>query len=338
MSERTNIQWCDSTWNPVIGCTKVSPGCLQCYAEHSLPAMLQGIGWGDTVERHVASESTWRLPFRLAAKPWVCDGCGRPRTEDVLCQFCHESAKHRRRVFACSLSDWIDPKWTANTLARFLDTIRRTPQQDYLLLTKRPELFYDRLGDVISDSWCIKGDSDFNQRWLDGHAPPNVWVGVSVEDQERTWERIGELVNIPAAKRWLSLEPLLGPVDLELRHGCRSCNHPGNLVVAWNKHGRCSRCDGTGHEPSGIDWAVIGGESGPKARPCNVEWIRSLRDQCRAAGVPVFVKQIGSKPTADGATWAKFPGATADGVTIKHPKGGDPAEWPEDLRVREWPK
>ena len=145
------------------------------------------------------------------------------------------------------------------------------------------------------------------------------------------------MLRIPARWRGLSCEPLIGDVDLELQHGCRGCNHPGNIVVHWNQHGRCSRCDGTGHEPSGIHWLIIGGESGPKARPCNVEWIRSLAAQGKAAGVATFVKQLGALPFSEriGTDGRKL---VDHYIALNDTKGGDPSEWPDDLRVQQWPE
>jgi len=162
------------------------------------------------------------------------------------------------------------------------------------------------MADVAEESspWAILG-----RRWLAGEAPPNVWFGVSVEDQIRAAERIPILLQIPAVVRWLSLEPLLGPVDL---------TEAGSKVfAAWSK----------------LHWLVIGGESGHGARPCNVEWVRSLKDQGKHAGVPVFVKQLGANPHCD---CGELPaGGNAE---MMHPKGGDPSEWPADLRVREFPE
>ncbi len=161
--------------------------------------------------------------------------------------------------------------------------------------------------------------------------PDNVWLGVSVEDQQRADERIPLLLQVPARVRFLSVEPLLGPVDL-----C-SCN------PKWpDRHSRDCRL-------LSLDWVIIGGESGPRARPCHVEWVRSLVQQCKAAGTPCFIKQLGSKPVIGCArckdnpywgrtlsSWTRCPDCGLKGP--RDPKGGDPAEWPADLRVREFPR
>jgi protein gp37 len=144
---------------------------------------------------------------------------------------------------------------------------------------------------------------------------PNVWLGVSVEDQKTADERIPLLLKTPAAVRFVSYEPALGPVDFE----------------RWVDR----TTDG-----SGIDWLIIGGESGPGARPCDIEWIRSAVRQCKAAGVAVFMKQLGAKPGKS----IRAPDSDHSGrdywepIKLKSRKGGDPTEWPADLRVREFPK
>lgn len=323
MSEKTKIQWCDSTWNPVQGCTKISPGCAHCYAERSLPARFHGIGWGDSEPRRLASAATWRLPFRWARRSRVCDACGYADSEARYAikhcdpetgEWCQCETYHRRRVFACSLSDWLDQWWPIGILGAFLETIRATPTLDWLLLTKRVSNWEKRLR--AAAYCCHEATRNWVKDWLDGTPPPNVWFGVSVENQDRD-SRIREAVKVPAVRRWLSLEPLLGPVDVRPWL-------PPQLV-----HPLCPV-----KERGQIDWLVIGGESGPQARPCNVEWIRDLLRQGWAAGLPVFVKQLGGDPRCP------YPlGVPAWGrLRLRHPKGGDPAEWPPDLRVREWPQ
>ncbi len=150
-------------------------------------------------------------------------------------------------------------------------------------------------------SWV--GISDPNIRPL-----PNVWLGVSVEDQKTADERIGPLIETPAAIRWISYEPGLGPVDLE---------------QAAYKAGRLPESEGLG-----LDWVVVGGESGPGARPFDLRWARSIIEQCRTAGTPVFMKQLGRNPIGYNGT-APFP--------TKSKKGGEPEEWPIDIRIREFP-
>ena len=217
-----------------------------------------------------------------------------------------------------SLCDWLDDEVPIEWLAEFLQLIHDTPNLHWLLLTKRPENFESRMRAAIGRFQLLEPkDYTWIEDWVcHRNAPTNVSIIVSVENQETADKRIPELLKIPARIRGLSIEPLLGPVDLD----------PFNLPDT----------EGIQAGDSGIDWLIIGGESGPGARPCNVEWIRSLVSQGKAAGVSVFVKQLGAKPVEnandeDGCPLGKV------NILVAHSKGGDPAEWPEDLRVREFP-
>lgn len=208
----------------------------------------------------------------------------------------------RHKVFCASLADWLDPKIPARVTARLLQQIWQTEAYlDWQLLTKRPEQFgwiiaaarsfFAEIGNVSCACWL--------DDWLAGKPPSNVWVGCSAENQERLEERVPHLLRIPAKVRFLSCEPLLEPLLLP-------------DVSDLN---------------TGIHWVIVGGESGPKARPCNWVWIQLLIDQCREAKVPVFVKQFG----------ANVIGPDYSPVQLRDPKGGDMDEWPETLRVREFP-
>lgn len=153
---------------------------------------------------------------------------------------------------------------------------------------------------------------------------PNVWLGASAEDQDRLDERVPHLLRCPAAVRFLSLEPLLGPMDL---HGAfyRPRRGPGDTYKRHSKH-----C---------VDWVVVGGESGAKARPCDVGWIRSIVGQCRAAGASCFVKQLGSNPCCEHGHQGRGHCIPCGlDLPLRNRKGGDPSEWPEDLRVRQFPE
>jgi protein gp37 len=311
MAENSKIEWTTHTFNPWRGCTKVSAGCANCYADTLSKRNPKTLGvWGPNGSRVVAAESAWREPLkwnRLA-----------------------KAAGERHRVFCASLADvfedWRGPIKNAagdplfrNTLRdepwndgnndkpgayssltmsdvrmRLFETINATPNLDWLLLTKRPENHPHMLPD----------------RWLDIKWPDNVWVGVSVEDQAAADARIPHLMRAPAPVRFLSVEPLLGPIDL-----------------AWHL-----RPAGTETAPN---WVIIGGESGHGARPCNVKWVRSLVEQCKAANVACFVKQLGARP--DGLeNIVRWPdeGPTS---TLRDKKGGDINEFPADLRVRQFP-
>jgi protein gp37 len=349
MSATTNIAWCDSTWNPWHGCTKVSAGCANCYAEtmsRRNPAVL-GV-WGPGKPRVRAVPASFNAPLKWNKKPWVCARCGqtfRANESHDPCGHWTECENHRRRVFSLSLGDWLDTEVPIEWLADMLDVIRRCPDLDFLLLTKRPESWHSRLSainDLLQDQH--HGDDRFDLRcwvneWLyeqninvtgPANDYANIWLGVTVENQEQAHKRIPELLKIPAKVRFLSVEPLLEPVDL----------------IHW-----LSDFDSdNGIHSTKPDWCIVGGESGPKARPCAVEWIRSIVQQCVTHNVPCFVKQLGSNTFADRDDLNTNPKTiaytlhpcdrtrTAVFSRWHHPKGGDPAEWPADLRCQEFPK
>lgn len=312
MGAETKIQWCHHTLNPWIGCAKVSAGCSHCYAEvQTYPRVSKARGlplWGAAAARHVTSDANWREPVR-----W---------NRAAL------AAGERRRVFCASLADVFEGRDDLDAhRARLWELIEATPALDWLLLTKRPEQVMQRIP----------------ERWRGG-LPANVWVGTTVESQAMADERIPHLLSVPARVRFLSCEPLLERVNLH-RWLCKHATdqHTEQHVGPW--------CDPAGS----ISWVIIGGESGPRARPLDVSWVRDLAYQCRDADVATFVKQFG-----DHVIW-NAPLSTADywpigtriaerlddvGARIMHdgwrvrlntPAGGDPAEWPEELRVREFP-
>ena len=260
------------------------------------------------------------------------------------------------------------------------------PQHTFQVLTKRPERMWDyfaRLGErdrVLNGkgAWHAAtaqglGEAVADEEWVDGLCEPldgplpNVWLGVSVEDQARADERIPLLLQTPAAVRFLSVEPMIGAVDLRLdtaqrvqrfnattgaiRGGNehpdrRECQHgPDAHPDTPHQHydrppfscARCGHRNCEGYRPAvAIHWVIVGGESGPDARPCDVAWIRSVVQQCKAAGTACFVKQLGARPILGGAV--KTIGGFIDfAYTVRDLKGGDPQEWPPDLRVREFP-
>lgn len=307
MSETTNIEWETSTGNPWIGCTKVSPGCKNCYAaelDENRFSKTMGGGttakpishWGKGAPR-VRTKGFWKYALkwnREAGKTGCgdCDPCigGRPDQ-------CAVGAMERPRIFP-SLCDWLDEEVPIEWLADFLKLVHDTPNLDWLLLTKRPESFKGRLNAVLDAPakgiWSVgRQTAEFLCDWLEEKPPANVWIGVSVEDQKRADERIPLLLQIPAKVRFLSVEPLLEPVDL------RYAAFTG--AESFSTMGR-------------IDWVIIGGESGKDRRDCGVEAICDVARQCVAAGVPVFTKQdCAFKPGQKGRTpddiWAlkQFP-------------------------------
>jgi protein gp37 len=356
MAENTKIEWCDMTFNHVRGCTKVSDGCKNCYAETMSGRNPGTLGiWGPNGTRVVASEAMWKQPVK-----WDREA---------------KAAGERHRVFCASLADvfedwagsmvdsngstlyrnvdgshwrpWpgteaasrsgLQPLTISDVRARLFRLIDATPNLDWLLLTKRPENFARMMPLVDQlDGECVFPSDRQKVR-------PNVWLGVSVENQKAADERIPLLLQTPAAVRFVSAEPLLGPVDLKLggknfggRWKCSSCGLVGTNADEIGM-GRCAQC---GHEideeDCGIHWIICGGESGHGARPMNISWVKSIIQQCEAAGTSVFIKQLGSRPIGD------HPGCLIDCGCGLHNgfhdrKGGDISEFPIDLQVREFP-
>ena len=291
MSEKTNIEWTDHTFNPWIGCAKVSPGCVHCYADRQdNHRKWTPEGWGKGKPRKRTSAANWRQPLlwnQNAKKfPWKCPTCECCITDDayesdpcVECSNCHKAylvPRNRPRVFCGSLCDWLDGEVPIEWLADLLALIHQTPNLDWQLLSKRPENWESRMLKCSVHLKAVRGDMPtwlWDWRNAYGAPPPNVWIGVSVEDQARADERIPELLKIPAKVRFLSCEPLLGPLSRFIK-GTRAAGHESQ-ETRW------------------VDWVICGGESGPQARPMHPDWARSLRDQCQAAKVPFFFKQWG---------------------------------------------
>lgn len=293
----SNIEWTDATWNPVTGCTKVSQGCKNCYAE--------GV-----------ANRFWAKQYPLVD--------GRPRRfTDV--QFHPERLdeplkwKKPRRVFVNSMSDLFHESLSGHEIAQVFGRMHHANKHTYQVLTKRPERM-------------LRWTKWFNEEWLRGfNAFPreyqHVWLGVSVEDQQTADDRIPLLLQTPAAVRFVSYEPALGPVDFKglIQRRCVSPSHPFPFL-----------CDRSDHDLRGIDWIIVGGESGPGARPCDVAWIESTITQCKAAGVACFVKQLGAQPYDSTVGIREADRWAVRGHRSR--KGGIPEEWPEDLRVREFPR
>lgn len=254
MSENSKIEWTDHTFNAWIGCTKISPGCDHCYAERERASTALRVVWGAGNPRHRTAASTWNNPKRWNA-----------RHGEFF-------AKHdrRQRVFCASLSDVFDnavpPAWRMDLFRLIGDT----PNLDWLLLTKR-------IGNVPTMLREIGVD----------RLPDNVWLGATIVNQEEADRDIPKLLAVPARVRFLSMEPLLGPVDIS-RHldYCEKLDKHGISRRAGGQHIKCDK-------HCGISWVIAGGESGLGARPMHPEWARDLRDQCAAAGVAFHFKQHG---------------------------------------------
>lgn len=326
MAENSKIEWTDHTFNPWRGCTKVSPGCLNCYAEtlsKRNPAVLGQ--WGSGKPRVLASDSMWSQPLK-----WNREAAAK-RHETEWSSDDNPRGLRPPRVFCASLADWLDDEVPLEWLERLIEIIMRTPHLDWLLLTKRPQNFTRRLKALIRRYSLVnltKDEALLRLRievMLEGwnklsYASPdlgreNYWIGTTVEDQQRANERIPLLLSIPAKVRFLSCEPLLGPVNItEIRDIEGYCYTP----LVGPESG----------EPK-IHWVICGGESGPSARPMNPDWARSLRDQCQAAEVPFFFKQWGEF-VRDAEIHAKAP--AADSVTVPY-GDGDPTNYRRVYRV-----
>jgi len=284
MGEQSHIAWTDDTYNPWRGCTKVSDGCKNCYAE-TLVTRKMGGEWGKGAAR-VRSKTTFNDPLKWNKKPLVCPTCN-----TVIDGDCRDGCfgagmdgygARRRRVFSLSLGDWWDEEVPATLRGDALRVIWQTPNLDHLMLTKRPQNFMALTSDVV-DRFTVEPDwtgefIDWIQAWQDGKPPVNVWFGVSVENQATADERIPKLLEIPAKVRFLSCEPLLTSVYL----------YTGSTM------GRNYIREGsTMPHDTGIQWVIVGGESGADRRNFDgyLEHLYYVVDQCRTAGVPVFVKQ-----------------------------------------------
>lgn len=280
MSDGSKIEWTDATWNVINGCSVVSPGCKHCYAmkqAHRFP-IRQGL-----TER-TAGGMVWTGDVRFH-EPFL----------DMPLRW-----KRPRRIFVCAHGDLFHEKVPDEWIDRVFAVMALAPQHQFQVLTKRPERARVYLTSLVRRTLILDGQTrPASPLWnkitepalreaLDKRPLSNVWLGTSVEDQKRADERIPELLASPAAIRWLSCEPLLGPIQLR-----------GWLVP----------------DP-GIDWVVVGGESGPGARPMHSDWVRAIRDQCEHDKVPFFCKQLSGER----------------GRAIK-----DVADFPSDLRIREYP-
>lgn len=307
MAENSNISWCDHTHNEWIGCTKVSQGCKHCYAESFMTRKPRWANtWGPTGIRLRTSEANRRKPYQWNKQLWSeCQQkCGwRGDIQKVTvgtdgyfhCPQCNGlTTPVGARVFCSSLSDvFEDNPQLVDWRAELFEKIRATPNLDWLLLTKRPENVNRMIADIYGDCY-----------WLEDYGQ-NIWIGTSVEDQEQADKRIPALLDIPARIRFLSCEPLLGPVDL-----AQSIFVPD----VWDRiHPDHNYSLAPSIYQAGIHWVIVGGESGPNARPMHPNWARSIRDQCQSAGIPFLFKQWSgvNKHAAgnllDGVKWEQFP-------------------------------
>jgi len=310
MATTSSIEWTDVTWNPVRGCARVSAGCENCYAE--------------------------RVAYRFGQKPgspyeglttlgkhgprWA----GRAR---FVPNMLDEPLRWRRprRVFVNSMSDLFHDDVTDEQIAQVFTVMAISGRHTFQILTKRPARML-RWFEWASEHYVL-ATLEPRKLW----PPPNVWLGVSCEDQDAARKRIPLLRRCPAAVHFVSLEPLLGPIDLDDRW------------LEWLPTGPDENDEPHLRPP--LRWVIVGGESGPGARPCNIDWVRTIVKQCGEAGVACFVKQLGATAvqaprdatgrvvtSPGGDPWPPTP------LSTRARKGGDPSEWPADLRVRQFPE
>lgn len=288
MGENSTIQWCHHTMNPWIGCTKVSPACDNCYAEAWDKRYEGGSHWGPKAERRRTSEANWRQPIKWNKQA--------------------EESGQRLRVFCASLADVFDNAVPDEWRADLWDLIAATPHLDWLLLTKRPQNIAKMLPPIVRVPGVLGLPVP---AW--GNGWPNVWLGTTAENQTEAERRVPHLLNVPAVVRFLSCEPLLGEIrlnDLVQRVGDGgdfSINAlTGDLFDSVN-----GIIDGAYEGPAPrINWVIAGGESGPNHRPCPTHCYRTIRDDCKEAGVPFLFKQYHGKNTSD----IKLKGRLLDGV------------------------
>ena len=297
MADNSKIEWTEATWNPITGCSVVSPGCTNCYAMKLAGTRLRHHPSREGLTRDSKAGPVWTGEVRFNEQ-WL----------DQPLRW-----KRPRMIFVCAHGDLFHENVPDEWIDRVFAVMVLAPQHNFQVLTKRSARMRDCLNDpavrdrieTLAFDWLdTNAGRDTAEDWWRTEPPwplPNIWLGVSVEDQARADERIPDLLDTPAAVRWISAEPLLGDVDL----GCvpRPVGWPVPLDDVSDG------IDPLFHVRAHLDWVICGGESGPRSRPTNPRWFRDLRDQCAAAGVPFFMKQM----------------------TKKGPI-------PDDLMVREWPR
>jgi protein gp37 len=288
----TTIEWTEATWNPTTGCDQVSPGCDHCYAL-TLAKRLKGMG--SAKYQRDGDPRTSGPGFGITEHPDALDVPLRWRKP--------------RRVFVNSMSDLFHDGISDEFIERVFASMAMARQHTYQVLTKR----HGRMRSLLNSPTFqrdvrlrVEHHDEVYTRTIANWPLPNVWLGVTVENQKWAGIRIPALLDTPAAVRFLSCEPLLGPLSLYEHLQLKPVYNPEpGIDIGF----------------TGVEWVICGGESGPGARSMSLSWARTIVTQCQDAGVPVFVKQLGSR-------WAAEHGGG---------KGGDISQWPADLRVREYP-
>ena len=276
MADHTKIEWTDATWNPITGCSVHSPGCTNCYAM-KLAGTRMKHHWsrkGLTVDTKAGPVWTGEVRFN---EEWL--------TQPLRW-------KRPRMIFVCAHADLFHEKVPDEWIDRIFAVMALCPQHTFQVLTKRADrmrVYIQGLRDGTRRLYL--NEHEFVRAPYEGGVPKNIWLGVSVEDQKRANERIPDLLATPAAVRWLSCEPLLGPLNLISISTMQFRGAELLNTLTGQPYGLFG--DECRYSVAGLNWIVAGGESGPGARPMHPDWARSLRDQCAAAGVPFLFKQWG---------------------------------------------
>ncbi|MCI0359012.1 MAG: phage Gp37/Gp68 family protein [Planctomycetaceae bacterium] len=362
--ENSTIAWTNHTFNPWIGCCKVHAGCAFCYAEADQDKRRGRAKWGPNGTRSRTSDDYWRQPRTWDREAAATFQSWQFAVRTSVSEFDQVEPYQRPRVFCASLADVFEdwhgaildsdgnqcrvcqyclngytvpagavltdtttcdtcgemscyPVTMADLRVKLFALIDATPNLDWLLLTKRPDNI-ERLSCTPAEEAKRQGIKLCGRP----HYYPNVWLGTSISDQPTADKQIPELLKCRklCPVLFLSCEPLLGPIDrlFDPKRGITGeLEEPSSI-------GQRLKYRGT------VDWVIVGGESGAHARPCDIAWIRSIIGQCKATGVPCFVKQLGAKPLPN-------PLPDVSVRLVRDSKGADPSEWPEDLKIREFP-
>jgi protein gp37 len=327
----TNISWTNETINPIVGCSRVSPGCAKCYAASA-----------------AASPRLQQFPQYQAVSEW--DGTVQFVKSQLLKPL---SWRKPKKIFVCSMADLFHENVPFEWIDQIIAVIALCPQHTFQILTKRPEralqyfsqpkLWVKWYEAALAHLWGAIGEKfggliNLQQYFIEQPFPlSNLWLGTSVENQQTADKRIPILLQIPAVVRFLSCEPLLGEITL-------SRYHNNNIGYLGHKI-KCSNCGITGINPPDkyyqycwqcyakmswleptISWIICGGESGADSRPCHIDWIESIVQQCQSAKTPVFVKQLGANAILQNQRFK-----------TRDKKGGEIEEFPQQLRIREFP-
>jgi protein gp37 len=325
MADKSSIEWTDATWNPIVGCSIVSPGCTNCYAM-KMAARIEAMGNAhhyDGTTKSSKAGAVWTGKLALAPE------------KTLLAPL---RWKEPRRIFVNSMGDLFHEDAPDEWIDRVFAVMALAPQHTFQVLTKRAHRMRDyliarngmgnsALCDAINEIPARMG----NRRGALEMPLPNVWLGVSTERQQEAEERIPLLLETPAAVRFISAEPLLGAINLRRfltgheENGIDLSREAGSMI------GGC-----IGWTPP-LDWIIVGGESGPGARSMQIEWAADILDQCRKADIACFMKQLGARPRKNVTTTDGEYIKTVD-VKMADRAGGDIQEWPGAMRVREFPE